>query len=157
MVGLARSYPQPCTLEDLPSINFGVISYNHYDHLDFDTIKDIWKLHGDRIHFVVPSRMKKWFVATAELGIAHSSVTELGWWDSVLVSQTRQMTGSSISLVVEHNTVVDAEVWTQIPCYGPDGILNITTMVHRTEYSSLVTLNFNFTPIRSCHLSRQTM
>jgi len=52
--GPQRSYPPPCAVEDLPEIDIVMISHNHYDHLDFDTIMALWKRNARHLRFVVP-------------------------------------------------------------------------------------------------------
>ena len=61
--------------EDLPPIDFVVISHDHYDHLDAATVKRLWDAHRPR--FLVPLGLKAWF---AELGI--DGVDELDWWET---------------------------------------------------------------------------
>jgi N-acyl-phosphatidylethanolamine-hydrolysing phospholipase D len=61
--------------EDLPPVHVVVISHDHYDHLDLDTVKRLAGAHDPL--FVVPLGFKRWF---AEQGIAR--VEELDWWQS---------------------------------------------------------------------------
>ena len=61
-------------VEDLPQIDVIVISHDHYDHLDYKTIK---QLRTKANHFFVPlglkAHLRKW-------GIAEQNITELDWW-----------------------------------------------------------------------------
>jgi L-ascorbate metabolism protein UlaG (beta-lactamase superfamily) len=54
-----------------------VISHNHYDHLDRDTVRRLNRQAGGPPTFFVPLALKAWFL---EQGI--SNVTELDWWES---------------------------------------------------------------------------
>ena len=58
-------------LDQLPKIDFVVISHNHYDHLEESTVRRI----GDSAHWLVPLGLKRWF---ADCGVTR--VTELDWW-----------------------------------------------------------------------------
>ncbi|KAK0998571.1 hypothetical protein LTR91_006219 [Friedmanniomyces endolithicus] len=78
--GPIRSYPPPCTVEDLPKIDVVMISHNHYDHLDFDTTMALWKRNTRRLRFVVPLGNRQWFL---DSGIDPGRVVELDWWDKV--------------------------------------------------------------------------
>ena len=83
--GPIRSYPPPCSVEALPTIDAVFISHNHYDHLDYDTIMAIWKQNKDVVRFFVPMGNKKLFI---EYGIRESQVTEMDWWEcATLVPQ----------------------------------------------------------------------
>jgi len=78
-LGPLRYTPTPCTVHELPEVDAVCISHNHYDHLDYYTIEELYKRHKDRIHFFVPLNDKSWFeqhICPAE------SVTELDWWES---------------------------------------------------------------------------
>jgi len=59
--------------ESLPTIHAVLISHDHYDHLDLDTVRRLAATH-DPV-FVVPLGVKGWF---EEQGI--SRVVELDWW-----------------------------------------------------------------------------
>ena len=61
--------------EELPRIDVVVISHDHYDHLDLDTVKRLAATHDPL--FLVPLGLKAWF---ADNGMAH--VAELDWWDA---------------------------------------------------------------------------
>ncbi|GLZ32735.1 Zn-dependent hydrolase [Lentzea sp. NBRC 105346] len=51
-VGPRRLHPVPHRLEDLPSLSAVVISHDHYDHLDMETVK--WLRDNSSAVFVVP-------------------------------------------------------------------------------------------------------
>jgi N-acyl-phosphatidylethanolamine-hydrolysing phospholipase D len=71
--GPQRLVPMPIQLEQLPDIDYVIISHNHYDHLDSETISQL----GSSTQFLVPLKLKPWFV---ELGIEASKVHEFDWW-----------------------------------------------------------------------------
>jgi N-acyl-phosphatidylethanolamine-hydrolysing phospholipase D len=64
------------SLEDLPPIDWVVISHDHYDSLDKPTIKNLYRREGGKqTLFFVPLGLKAWF---RDLGI--SRVVEMDWW-----------------------------------------------------------------------------
>jgi N-acyl-phosphatidylethanolamine-hydrolysing phospholipase D len=77
-IGPKRYRPSPVQVDDLPPIDIVVISHNHYDHLDTNTLE---KLHLRNPHM-------RWFVPLANamfltpLGIPESQITEQNWWDT---------------------------------------------------------------------------
>lgn len=79
-------YGPPCSLVDLPPIDIVLISHSHYDHLDYSTIVELWRLHSDRLQFVVPLGNKSWFLDLG-IGVEEDRVTELDWWDEVWLDQ----------------------------------------------------------------------
>ena len=64
----------PTAIQDLPHIDLVVISHDHYDHLDYSSIK---KLAHKTDMFFVPlglgAHLQKW-------GVAAKHITELDWW-----------------------------------------------------------------------------
>jgi N-acyl-phosphatidylethanolamine-hydrolysing phospholipase D len=72
--GPRRLNPPGLAFEDLPRIDFVLISHDHYDHLDLTTVKRLAEAHDPL--FLVPLGLKAWF---AENGM--SRVEELDWWD----------------------------------------------------------------------------
>lgn len=80
MVGPKRFSPTPCKLEEVPEVDAVIISHNHYDHLDVDTIKYLYSSRKRPLHFFCGLNVRSWFIAS---GIAPEDVTELDWWDGV--------------------------------------------------------------------------
>ena len=81
-----RHYPPPCTTAALPEIDVVLISHSHYDHLDYDTIVELWRANADHLRFVVPLGNRDWFLGM-NLGIGEDRVTELDWWDEAWLDQ----------------------------------------------------------------------
>ncbi len=69
-------------LEKLPSIDIVVVSHNHYDHLDDETVSNL--KNKDKIQVVVPLGLKSFF---SERG--YSRVTELDWGESVTIGSIK--------------------------------------------------------------------
>jgi N-acyl-phosphatidylethanolamine-hydrolysing phospholipase D len=74
-MGPKRCHAPPMTIEELPRIDFVLISHNHYDHLDKPSVKKLFRAHPD-IQWIVPQGLKHWFF---KQGI--SKVIELSWWE----------------------------------------------------------------------------
>jgi len=98
--GPRRFTPPGLTQEQLPRIDAVVLSHNHYDHLDAESVARLAAQPGGAPRFYVPLGMRKWFNAQ---GI--TSVTELDWWES------RELAGVRIHCVpVQHwsqRTLID--------------------------------------------------
>jgi N-acyl-phosphatidylethanolamine-hydrolysing phospholipase D len=75
--GPERKVPPGIALEQLPHIDLVLISHNHYDHLDEETVKRLAAQPGGPPQFFVPLGVKPWMQA---IGIER--VIELDWWDS---------------------------------------------------------------------------
>ncbi|TRZ91628.1 MAG: phospholipase [Rhodocyclaceae bacterium] len=74
--GAKRHVPAPIMPEALPPIDLVLISHNHYDHLDYATLRRMLAA-GQTPHFFVPLGVKAWF---DRHGIGR--VSEMGWWDT---------------------------------------------------------------------------
>ncbi|MBS1691829.1 MAG: MBL fold metallo-hydrolase [Actinobacteria bacterium] len=76
-VGPQRMHAPPLTLEALPAVDAVVISHDHYDHLDIDTVVALAR--SQRAPFVVPlgigAHLRKW-------GVPAERVVELDWHES---------------------------------------------------------------------------
>ena len=60
--GPKRVVPPGIAFNNLPPIDFVLISHDHFDSLDRDTIVNLWKREGgDQTVFLVPLRLKAWF------------------------------------------------------------------------------------------------
>ena len=73
--GPRRIVPLPIDIPQLPRIDVVMISHNHYDHLDAESIKRLAAMPQGSPRFLVPLGLKAWF---AELGITR--VDEYDWW-----------------------------------------------------------------------------
>lgn len=74
VVGPERMHPPPVQLDELPAIDAVVISHDHYDHLDLDTVTAL--VRSQRAPFVVPlgvgAHLRAW-------GVPKQRVIELDW------------------------------------------------------------------------------
>ena len=76
--GPSRTTPPGLAIEDLPEIDVIVISHNHYDHLDYQTILKITRKQINRQPLVlVPLKLKKLLKS-----FGARNVKELDWWDT---------------------------------------------------------------------------
>jgi N-acyl-phosphatidylethanolamine-hydrolysing phospholipase D len=79
-LGPKRYTPTPCTLEELPDIDIVLISHDHYDHLDYATVKHIYNRRKEYVHFLAGLNNKAWFMQ--HVGCRGDEVTDADWWDS---------------------------------------------------------------------------
>jgi L-ascorbate metabolism protein UlaG (beta-lactamase superfamily) len=74
VIGPGRMHPPPVPLEALPALDAVVVSHDHYDHLDIDTILALAR--SQRAPFVVPlgvgAHLRDW-------GIPDERIIELDW------------------------------------------------------------------------------
>jgi L-ascorbate metabolism protein UlaG (beta-lactamase superfamily) len=77
VVGPRRLHAPPAPLESLPALDAVLISHDHYDHLDIDTVMGLARTQ--RAPFVVPlgigAHLRKW-------GIPETRIVELDWNES---------------------------------------------------------------------------
>lgn len=75
--GPTRFHPPPLELEALPRLDGVIISHDHYDHLDYETIL---RLRERSERFYVPlgvgAHLEHW-------GVPASKIVELDWWQAV--------------------------------------------------------------------------
>jgi N-acyl-phosphatidylethanolamine-hydrolysing phospholipase D len=80
-LGPKRYTPPALTIDQLPNIDIIVISHNHYDHLDVDSVKAltstqfIKNTNGSQPLWLVPLGLKEWF---AQFSI--TNIEEMDWW-----------------------------------------------------------------------------
>ena len=85
-IGPKRYTPPALEIDQLPNIDIIVISHNHYDHLDVDSVKALTSasfvknINGSQPLWLVPLGLKKWF---AQFHI--TNVQELDWWQSITI------------------------------------------------------------------------
>jgi len=76
-IGPKRHVEPGIALRDLPHIDAVLISHNHYDHLDDDSVRALNAQAGGAPVFIVPLGLKEWFAKRAI-----ERVVELDWWQS---------------------------------------------------------------------------
>lgn len=77
--GPKRFHPVPLNVNELPPIEAVIISHNHYDHLDYDSIQ---QLKNKVKHFLVPLGNAQTLL---DWGVDTTKITEFDWWDSIKI------------------------------------------------------------------------
>lgn len=83
MVGPKRYRHVPFTIDRLPRLDAVLISHNHYDHMDYESIKQLNErfngLNGrDKLHWFSGLGNAQWFRDNN----INENVHELDWWQS---------------------------------------------------------------------------
>jgi L-ascorbate metabolism protein UlaG (beta-lactamase superfamily) len=74
--GPKRFQPVPVTLGAMPPVDLVVVSHDHYDHLDYPTIRALAKTSVPFVTSLgVGAHLEAW-------GVAPQRITELDWWES---------------------------------------------------------------------------
>jgi L-ascorbate metabolism protein UlaG (beta-lactamase superfamily) len=76
LAGPKRFQPVPVALRALPPIDLVLVSHDHYDHLDYPTIRELAQLDVPFVTSLgVAAHLEAW-------GVAPERITELDWWES---------------------------------------------------------------------------
>lgn len=121
-LGPRRFFPPPLPFDELPPLDAIVISHDHYDHLDFPTIR---RLVASDMPFIVPlgvgAHLEHW-------GVPAGRITELEWWQEHVIGDlrfvatpARHFSGRSILMRDR-----DCTLWAGWALLGPE---------HRVYYS----------------------
>ena len=86
LIGPKRFQPVPLPLKALPPLHAVVISHDHYDHLDYPTIRALAK---SAVPFVTSLGVGAHLEA---FGVPHQRITELDWW------QTHRVPGTELEI-----------------------------------------------------------
>jgi N-acyl-phosphatidylethanolamine-hydrolysing phospholipase D len=78
LIGVRRYTPPGIAFDELPPIDFVLISHDHYDHLDEPTVRRLARKFDPL--FIVPNGIKSWLT---DRDITHA--VELDWGESVVV------------------------------------------------------------------------
>nr|WP_255216810.1 MBL fold metallo-hydrolase [Pseudenhygromyxa sp. WMMC2535] len=133
-LGPARFYAPPLPLDELPAIDAVLISHDHYDHLDYPTVRAL----ADReITWMVPlgigAHLEAW-------GVPPARVVELDWWEDhehaglrFTCTPARHFSGRSLFMADQ-----DATLWSGWAVRGPE---------HAVFYSGDTALHDEFVDI----------
>jgi N-acyl-phosphatidylethanolamine-hydrolysing phospholipase D len=85
MKSLMRQSPLPCSLEDLPPIDFILLTHSHYDHLDMATLRTF----EERTQIVIAEGHSEWLAG--KLG---RPVSEVAWHSSFQLTPDVKITAT---------------------------------------------------------------
>lgn len=74
-----RLLPPGIALENLPEVDYVLISHNHRDHMDAPSLSFFKKY--EHTHFLVPFGDKAWFIRRG-----FKNVSEYQWWDQKIIT-----------------------------------------------------------------------
>ena len=132
IVSRPRFYEPPLELDALPPVDAVIISHDHYDHLDRQSVR---ALSAEGARFLVPlgvgSHLRFW-------GVPEQQITELDWWQErtikgvrVVATPARHFSGRSVD-------DADATLWASWSFVGPG---------HRVFFSGDTALSRDFETI----------
>ncbi|HEY2675443.1 MAG TPA: MBL fold metallo-hydrolase [Steroidobacteraceae bacterium] len=82
LAGPKRFQPVPVALRAMPPVDLVIVSHDHYDHLDYPTIRELAKLNVPFVTSLgVGAHLEAW-------GIQTGRITELDWWESYMLPNT---------------------------------------------------------------------
>ncbi len=113
------------SLDNLPPIDIIVVSHNHYDHLDDETISRL--KNKEQIHVVVPLGLKSFFV---ERG--YRKVMELDWGESVSIGNVEMVSLPAVHDSARSTNDRDRTLWSSWAILSSD---NRVLFVGDTGYS----------------------
>jgi L-ascorbate metabolism protein UlaG (beta-lactamase superfamily) len=76
LAGPKRFQPVPVPLRSMPSVDLVIVSHDHYDHLDYPTIRELAKRDVPFVTSLgVGAHLEAW-------GVRPERIVELDWWES---------------------------------------------------------------------------
>lgn len=102
-MGVARDVPPALAINDLPAvIDVCLISHDHYDHLDLDSVLALLP----RVQmWVVPLGIKEWLQTKGNVSV--DSIIELEWWESVKLKRRNDTKNNSWKAIARHSAIRD--------------------------------------------------
>lgn len=79
LIGPKRFHPVPVSLREMPPVDVVIVSHDHYDHLDYPTIRALAKTSVPFVTSLgVGAHLEYW-------GVQSERITELDWWESTSI------------------------------------------------------------------------
>jgi L-ascorbate metabolism protein UlaG (beta-lactamase superfamily) len=76
LAGPKRFQPVPVSLHEIPAVDLVIVSHDHYDHLDYPTIRELAKRNVPFVTSLgVGAHLEAW-------GVIPELITEMDWWES---------------------------------------------------------------------------
>jgi len=88
--GPKRYTAAPCKVKDLPPLTAVLVSHNHYDHLDVNSVSRLAELQPN-ISWFVPEGMAQWLKDNTV--VSSEKVHEMTWWEE------KQLEGTNFKIV----------------------------------------------------------
>ena len=130
----ARYRRAACTVDELPHIDAVVISHNHYDHLDCQSVVQLNQRFGPHLCWFVPTGLSTWMHSA---GCQH--VVELAWWEEHAFD--KEGVGESVKFVCvpsqhwsKRSVWDDNKVCYCTLCYAIILIIHYITYIHMYIY-----------------------
>ena len=87
-IGPKRFFPAPLPLNKLPELDAIILSHDHYDHLDYPTIRQLTNIATPVFCSLgVAGIIEKW-------GISRNRITEMDWTDTAIVGNELTITAT---------------------------------------------------------------
>lgn len=100
IVGPKRYRDIPCSVHDLPpNLDAVVISHNHYDHLDMQSVTLLNARYGVELRWFVPQGLSSWMES-----LGCENVVELDWWEEGYVPDRVNNNVSFVFLPAQHQS-----------------------------------------------------
>jgi L-ascorbate metabolism protein UlaG (beta-lactamase superfamily) len=115
LIGPKRFQAVPVSLREMPPVDVVVVSHDHYDHLDYPTIR---ALARTSVPFVVSlgvgAHLQYW-------GVQAERITELDWWESHTLPNTDVMLTAAPSQHFSGRGLKDrnATLWSSVAIRSP--------------------------------------
>lgn len=92
IAGPKRFQPVPVAVKQLPPLDAVLISHDHYDHLDYPTVRELARLEVPFVTSLgVGAHLEGW-------GIAPQRIVELDWWQSHTLTRSGPQAGRCAEL-----------------------------------------------------------
>ena len=115
LVGPKRFQPVPISLREMPPVDIVVVSHDHYDHLDYPTIRALAKTGVPFVTSLgVGAHLEYW-------GVQAQRITELDWWESYSLPNTEVVLTAAPSQHFSGRGLKDrnATLWSSIAIRSP--------------------------------------
>ena len=119
-IGPRRWFPPPLPIEALPPIDAVVISHDHFDHLDYESVV---ALRDRGATFIVPLGIG---AHLAYWGVPESRIVELDWWEKTQVADLEIVCTPARHAAGRTGLDLDKKLWSGWALIGPR---------HRAYYS----------------------
>jgi L-ascorbate metabolism protein UlaG (beta-lactamase superfamily) len=119
--GPARYRPPPCSVSELVEhldLDVVLVSHNHYDHLDYHSIRDLSKQSKNSIVFVVPLGIGQWLRSNISKIEDRHTIVELDWHETHSLLESSSTTKTKLDI-----TAVPMQHWSSRRGWDRDSTL----------------------------------